>query len=56
MLEQFNLEKAGPLRKDLFANPCGEMPAVGLCPPVGRHFKRKVLYCLKSSFKDGKLK
>jgi hypothetical protein len=36
------------LCKDLLANPCREMLAGGLCPPLRKHFKRKLL---QSNFK-----
>jgi hypothetical protein len=31
------------LCKDLLANPCREMLAGGLCPPLRKQFKRKLL-------------
>jgi hypothetical protein len=43
MLEQINFEKVYLLCKDLPANPCREMLAGGLCLPLSKHFKRKML-------------
>jgi hypothetical protein len=43
VLEQFNFEKVGLLCKDLFANPCREMPDGELCSQSGKYFKRKML-------------
>jgi hypothetical protein len=42
-LEQINFETVCLLCKDLPANPCREMLAGGLCPPLSKHFKRKML-------------
>jgi hypothetical protein len=41
--EQFTNKTSELLCKDLFANPCREMLAGGLCPPLSKHFKRKIL-------------
>jgi hypothetical protein len=41
--EQINIEKVYLLCKDLLANPCREMLAGGLCPPLSKHFKCKML-------------
>jgi hypothetical protein len=42
-LEQFNFKKVELLCKDLLANPCREMLVGGLCPPLSKHFKRKMI-------------
>jgi hypothetical protein len=42
-LEQLNLKKVGPLCKDLPANPCREMVAGELCPPLSNHLKAKLV-------------
>ncbi len=39
LLEQISFEKAYLLCKDLPANPCHEMLAGGLCPPLRKHLK-----------------
>jgi hypothetical protein len=36
--------KFGLLCEDLLANPCRKMLAGGLCPPLSKHFKRKMLW------------
>jgi hypothetical protein len=43
VLEQINFEKVYLLGRDFPANPCREMLAGGLCPPLSKHFKRKML-------------
>ena len=42
-LEQIIIENVHLLCKDLFANPCREMLAGGLCPPLSKHLKAKKL-------------
>ncbi|MDR2161481.1 MAG: hypothetical protein LBO77_04995 [Desulfovibrio sp.] len=43
-LEQFNFKKVGLLGKDLPANPCREMLAGELGPPLSNHLKAKLVW------------
>jgi hypothetical protein len=43
VLEQMNIENVHLLCKDLPANPCHEIVAGGLCPPLSDNLKVNVL-------------